>query len=123
MEKLGVRPGAAVQVLGLADQSWFLDRLRERGADVDADPPYDLVFMRADDHADLDQLPRLKRRIRPAGAIWVVRTKGNSRRLRDTDIIEAAKRADLVDNKIASFSDTLAAMRLVIPVAKRMTES
>ncbi len=118
-----MRPGAAVQVLGLADESWFLDGLRERGADVDADPPYDLVFMRADDPADLDELPRLKRRIRPAGGIWVVRTKGNSRRLRDTDIIEAAKRADLVDNKIASFSDTLAAMRLVIPVAKRMTES
>jgi hypothetical protein len=119
MEKLGVRPGSAVVVRGLDDQAWFLAELRQRGAEIGAKPPLDLVFYRADHPDDLDELPRLRRLLKPEGGLWVVRTKGNSRRLTDVDIIEAARRHGLVDNKIASFSDTLAAMRLVIPLAMR----
>ncbi len=106
-------------MLGLDGEGWFADLLTEHDARLGGRPPFDLVFVRADHPDDLDELRRLRRRIQPAGAIWVVRTKGNSRRLTDTDIIEAAKRSYLVDNKIASFSDTLAAMRLVIPLALR----
>jgi hypothetical protein len=119
MDKLGVRQGSLVEVHGLDDEAWFLADLRERGAEIGAPPPLDLVFFRADHLDDLDELTGLRPRIRPAGAIWVVRTKGNSRRLSDVDIIEAARRHGLVDNKIASFSDALSAMRLVIPLAFR----
>jgi len=119
MDKLGVRQGSLVEVRGLHDEAWFLADVRERGAEIGASPPLDLIFFRADHPDDLGQLTRLRRRIRPAGAIWVVRTKGNSRRLSDVDIIEAARRHGLVDNKIASFSDALSAMRLVIPLAFR----
>jgi hypothetical protein len=35
------------------------------------------------------------------------------------DVIEAGKAFGLVDNKIASFSEVLAAMRLVVPLARR----
>ncbi len=53
------------------------------------------------------------------GAIWVVSRKGKAATLRDVDVIEAAKDARLVDNKVCSFSDTHTALRLVIPVALR----
>lgn len=119
MEKLGVRQGSRVAVLGLDGEPWFFDQLRERGAELTRRPPFDLVFLRADHPDDLDELARLRSRINRTGAIWVVRVKGNSRALREVDIIEAAKRNGLVDNKIASFSETLGAMRLVIPVAQR----
>jgi hypothetical protein len=39
--------------------------------------------------------------------------------LRDTDVIDAGLAAGLVDNKIASFSDTHGAMRLVFRVRDR----
>lgn len=106
-------------MLGLESEGWFLDQLREAGAEIGGRPPFDLVFIRADHPDDLDELRRLRGRIRQAGAVWVVRAKGNARRLTDTEIIDAARRSDLIDNKIASFSDSLAAMRLVIPLAKR----
>jgi hypothetical protein len=118
LEKLGVREGSSVLLSGLADAE-FESELRGAGAKLDAEPPFDLVFARAEQVSDLEQLSQLSRLIQPAGAIWVVRTKGNSRSLRETDIIHAAKRFGLVDNKIASFSDSLSAMRLVIPVAAR----
>ncbi|HJP65093.1 MAG TPA: hypothetical protein VKA30_02180 [Actinomycetota bacterium] len=48
----------------------------------------------------------------------MIRPKG-SPDIKEVDVIDAGLRAGLVDNKIASFSDSLSAMRLVIPVARR----
>jgi hypothetical protein len=118
LEKLGVRSGSTVWISGL-DDAEFEAELRAAGAQLDAQPPFDLVFVRVSQVSELDQLAQLSRLIQPAGAVWVVRPKGNSRSVRETDIIHAAKRFGLVDNKIASFSDSLSAMRLVIPIAAR----
>lgn len=106
-------------MLGLEDEAWFLRELREGGAELEAEPPLDLVFVRARTAADLERLGVLRARIRENGGIWVVRAKGAQRTLTEVDIIDAARRQGLVDNKISSFSDALAAMRLVIPVALR----
>jgi len=38
----------------------------------------------------------------------------------DVEVIDAAKAAGLVDNKVVSFSATHTALRLVIPVARRL---
>lgn len=119
MDRLGVRQGSATRVEGLEEQAWFANELRERGADLDCGPPHDLVFYMAGTPGDLERLGELRAGIRSNGAIWVVRAKGAARTLTEVDIIEAARRHGLVDNKIASFSDTLAAMRLVIPLALR----
>jgi hypothetical protein len=73
----------------------------------------------AETSADLKKLEDLKTWIEPNGAIWVVRPKGGRSALRDVDVIEAARTAGLVDNKIASFSDTHGAMRLVFRLRDR----
>ena len=65
------------------------------------------------------QLRELRPLIHDAGAIWVLRVKGSQLTVREVDIIEAAREFGLVDNKIASFSDAYAAMRLVVPLARR----
>ena len=45
--------------------------------------------------------------------------KGRDATLRDVDVIAAARASALVDNKVASFSATHTALRLVIPIALR----
>ena len=121
LDKLGVKPGGRVAVIGVADQS-FRALLRERTTDVTEGQPLpetDLIFLAADSMDELLQIGKLQRALRPNGAIWVVSRKGKDRTLRDVDVIDAAKAVSLVDNKGASFSDTHTALRLVIPLARR----
>jgi hypothetical protein len=68
---------------------------------------------------DLKRLENVKKWIEPNGAIWVVRPKGGRSEIKDTDVISAGLAAGLVDNKIASFSETHGAMRLVYRLRDR----
>lgn len=121
LDKLGVRPGARVAVLGIRDEG-FEALLRARTEDVTLDevlPDADLVFLAADSPADLLRLAPIRSTIRPTGAIWVVSRKGRAATLRDVQVIDAGTAVGLVDNKVVSFSPTHTALRLVIPVALR----
>jgi DUF3052 family protein len=121
LDKLGVKPGSKVAVVDL-DDAGFLSLLGERTSDiVKSRPrgPVDLVFMGARDASDLERLNDVKKWIEPNGAIWVVRPKGGRAAIKDTDVIAAGLAAGLVDNKIASFSDTHGAMRLVFRLRDR----
>jgi hypothetical protein len=132
LDKLGVRPGMRVAIVGtvedddevLDDAGPFRTRLAERTSDITVGrpkPDSDLVFLAADTTDDLAALARLRPRIRPAGAIWVVSRKGKAATLRDVEVIAAAREHGLVDNKVVSFSARRTALRLVIPVALRPT--
>jgi hypothetical protein len=121
LDKLGVKPGAKVAIVNVDDDA-FVKLLRTRTQDiVEGKPssPSDLVFFGADAPRDLERIAELKSWIEPYGAIWVIRTKGGRAAIRDTDVIAAGLAAGLVDNKIASFSDTQGAMRLVFRVRDR----
>jgi Protein of unknown function (DUF3052) len=121
LDKLGVKPGAKVAIVHL-DDARFVSLLRERTSDVAnrrRSAPCDLVFFGAEKLDDLKRLQDLKTWIEPDGAIWVIRPKGGRSALRDTDVIDAGLAAGLVDNKIASFSDTHGAMRLVFRLRDR----
>jgi hypothetical protein len=119
LDKLGVRPAARVSVLGVRDET-FLALLRAR-ADVStrARSESDLIFLAADSAGELARLTELEPLVKRDGAIWVVSRKGKAATIRDVDVIDAAKRAGLVDNKVASFSETHTALRLVVPRARR----
>ena len=125
IDKLGVKPGAAVALLGITDET-FLAQLRERTRDF---APFrvkkklDFIFLSAESHQDLRQLERLRGYLKSNGALWVVSTKGKQARIKDLDVIAAAKQAGLVDNKVVSFSDTHTALKLVIPVGLRARET
>ena len=96
--------------------------LRQRTSDIvkgKPPSPCDLLFFGADAPADLKKLKDLKGYIEPNGAIWVIRPKGGRSALRDTDVIDAGLAAGLVDNKIASFSETHGALRLVLRLRDR----
>ena len=121
LDKLGVRPGARVGIIGVEDRV-FRDLLGTRTSDVIIGSPAgdaDLIFLAADTVEQLFTLRELRSQIVPNGAIWAVSRKGRARTIRDVDVIAAAKSAGLVDNKVVSFSDTHTAIRLVIPRADR----
>ena len=121
LDKLGVKGGFRVSVLGM-EEPGFVEDLRRRGASVAvgrAIRDSDLIFVYVAHRDELDHaIAPLEASLKRNGAIWVIRPKG-SPDIKEVDVIDAGLRAGLVDNKIASFSDSLSAMRLVIPVARR----
>jgi hypothetical protein len=120
LDKLGVKAGAQVTVLGVED-SGFLEQLRSRtGAESNGSPAdADFIFYEADSVDDLHSLSKLAASIKRNGCIWVVSPKGKGAAIKDVDVMAAAREAGLVDTKVVSFSDTHTALKLVIPVAKR----
>jgi hypothetical protein len=120
MDKLGVKPGSVVAVVRLTDPD-FLSELAALGAEVSIGTRrhgVDLLFYLAEEPADLARLKDFEAVIKRDGAIWIVSPRGRPE-IRDVVVIDAAKRAGLVDNKVVRFSETHTSLRLVIPVARR----
>jgi hypothetical protein len=121
LDKLGIRPGMRVALIDIDDPE-IRPLIAERTSDLtegSPEPDTDVILLGADSIEALAQLETLAACIRSNGAIWVVSRKGKAATLRDVDVIDAARNARLVDNKVASFSPTHTALRLVIPVASR----
>ncbi len=121
LDKLGIRPGMRVALIDIDDET-IRPLIADRTTDVTdgwPEPDTDVVLLGADTRDPLAALGSLASQIRPNGAIWVVSRKGKAATLRDIEVIDAAKAAGLVDNKVASFSPTHTALRLVIPLERR----
>ncbi len=120
LDKLGVKDGARVSLIAVPDPG-FAKRLAERTEDVSTRPrkDSDLIFYGVESPRDLDRLDALRPNLKPAGAIWVLRVKGDAAVVKETNVIAAAKRQGLVDIKVVSFSDTHSALKLVIPLHLR----
>lgn len=119
LDKLGVKPGMRVVVLGVEDAD-FLSQLRTRVEVLcEAGSGADIVFYEADRPRDLVRPAELRTALKPGGAVWVVSPKGKGIEVKDTDVMTAARAAGLVDTKVVSFSATRTALKLVIPKAQR----
>ncbi|TMF26829.1 MAG: DUF3052 family protein [Chloroflexi bacterium] len=121
LDRLGVKPGAKVALVNLDDPG-FVKLLRQRTSDIvkrKPRTPCDVVFVGAEEVRDLERLAEVKAWIEPNGAVWVIRPKGGRGALRELEVMGAGLAAGLVDNKIASFSDTHSAMRFVFRLKDR----
>jgi hypothetical protein len=121
VEKLGVKAGMRVGLVGLEDPALVSD-IEARGATLEPSARatgLDMIFFGANAVADLERLGALWARIQPAGAIWLVRAKGRGAPIAESQSMAAAKRAGLVDVKVVSYSATRSAEKYVIPLAKR----
>ncbi len=121
IDKLGVKDGSRVSILGVDDIE-FLAQLRSRTSNIvvgKTQKDSDFIFYGADSLTQLKKLKSLKSFLKQNGGIWVVSLKGKLAQIRDIDVIEAAKSAGLVDNKVVGFSETHTSLKLVIPLAKR----
>ena len=118
LEKLGVRSGMRVAVLGsFADD--FLASLRGWAAEVTEAPDgCDIVLLAAEDRARLGEVASLARRLRPDGALWIVRPRGNPA-ITEQDTRSAGLDAGLVDVKVVHFSETHSALKFVFRLRDR----
>lgn len=123
LDKLGVKPGQRVAVVGVGDADFHRDlaaRVPEYSRQVSGESrdEYDLIFLAAESKEDLQQVKSVARRLQKAGGFWIVYPKGQSH-IREADVFAAGKSAGLTDNKVCRFSETHTALRFVIPIAKR----
>jgi hypothetical protein len=123
LDKLGIKPKSSVSVVGFDDPA-FLKDLRARARSVSegkAKPQSDIIIARVDARTNLERLKALRTSLKSDGAIWVLWRKGQKgpNDVKESDVMAAAKTHGLVDVKVASFSDELSALKLVIPVALR----
>jgi hypothetical protein len=120
IDKLGVKPGQRVAVLGV-DGAEFMTGLAARVPEYSRGERIkgaDLIFFSAEARDDLSQLKSVVKWISRSGAIWVVYPKGQNH-IREIDVINAGKSAGLTDNKVCRFSESHTALRFVIPVSQR----
>lgn len=120
LDKLGVKPGLRVSVLGRFDDG-FPGQIASRTPDLSVGrvgKDSDLVFVTMRRPADLARLATLRTLIKKNGAIWVVWPKGR-KEFREDDVRAAGPGAGLVDVKVVSFSEELSALKMVIPRKER----
>ncbi len=119
LDKLGIKPGQRVSLVDVPDEA-VRELLRARGVEFSEhlEPESDVVLFGAETLGALDQLTELQRSIKRDGAIWVVSPKGG-REPGEAAVLEAGKRSGLVDVKVARFSDTHTAHKLVVPRDRR----
>jgi hypothetical protein len=120
LEKLGVKPGARVALVGLREED-LPESLRSRTDDLSlgrAKAASDLVLAGFESRDQIGRLAALRERIKPGGAIWAIWPKGR-RELREDDFRAAGPGLGLVDVKVVSVSERLSGLKLVIPVALR----
>ncbi|MBS1829778.1 MAG: DUF3052 family protein [Acidobacteria bacterium] len=120
LEKLGVKEGMRVAVLGVEDPA-FHEELLVRIKDLSQRQPKtqsDIIFLGIESKEKLSRIEKFMASIKPAGAIWTVYPKGQ-KHITQNDVMTAGKAAGLVDTKVVGFSETHSALKWVIPVAKR----
>ncbi|MEO8450068.1 MAG: DUF3052 family protein [Gemmatimonadota bacterium] len=117
--KMDLRAGLKVSLLGPLDAA-FAKEVEAIGTDSSSRlrKGSNVIVLGIDRLEQLDRLPALVSSLESNGAIWVVHPKGKAG-IKDTDIFSAGKRAGLVATKVARFSETHTAEKLVIPKAKR----
>jgi hypothetical protein len=114
LDKLGVKPGMRVAVIGIGDQG-FMARLRARTEAIEGEVPQgvEIVILGVDGPEDMARLARIRDTIARDGAIWVVNPKGN-RSFNSNHVMELGLKTGMVDVKVAAFSDTHSATKFVI---------
>jgi hypothetical protein len=110
LDKLGVKPGQRVAIVNLDDAD-FAAEVATRVAPAAYTNDLDLLFYGADSASELARIGDLIPRLAERGAMWVVSLKGALLKVKDVEVMAAAKAVGLVDNKVCAFSDTRTALR------------
>jgi len=109
-DKLGLKPGLNVGVVGIEDDVLAGFGPPEAGAH--------LIFVGAESRDDLARIGELASLLAPAGGIWVVAPRGRSDPT-ENDVLAAGRAAGLTDVKVARFSATHTAHKFIVPRDRR----
>ena len=123
IQKLGVEPGTRLEVAGdvgaalRREVKAALGRGLVRAGTLDGA----LVLVHSAEEAE-EVLRRLRPRLREEGYLWLVTPKrGHEGYINQMDLVPAARRIGLIDNKTCSIDDERSGIRLVVPRALRRT--
>jgi len=120
IQKLGVKPGAKVSLLGNLDAEF----LRELGSltksvwkgKIDSDAEW--IFFAADSKGDLGSLSKISKSMQGATALWIIYPKGQ-KHITENDVLAAGRKSGLKDVKVVGFSPKHTALKFVIPLVTR----
>jgi hypothetical protein len=120
IEKLGVKPGAKISLLGSFDPEFLrevtgLTKSVSRGKVV---AESEWVFFAADAKEELGALQKISESMVGAAALWIVYPKGQ-KHITENDVLAAGRKRGLKDVKVVGFSSTHTALKLVIPLSDR----
>jgi hypothetical protein len=119
-DKLGVKPGQRVHLVGKHDAGVKED-LRALGASTTTKAAdADWILWALTGPGDLDRMNELRAAMKDDAAIWAVWTKGRPE-LKEDHIRAYALHIDLVDVKVMSWSDTHSGLKLVVRKSARST--
>ena len=129
IEKLGIKPGARVGLIGFgkADEG-FLGEIEKRTKSVtkvtreDFTQDTEWLFLQVETSKQLAQLSKVAKRLRGGAGLWVIYPKGipkGQQKITEGDVLSAGRAAGLKDVKVVAFSATHTALKFVIPVSQR----
>ena len=120
LEKLGVKTGAKVSLLGEFDAE-FLREIKEQTTAVTrakVAKDCEWIFFAADSLKELSGTAKIAKSMKGAAALWIVYPKGK-KEITENDVIAAGRNAGLKDVKVVGFSATHTSLKFVIPLAAR----
>jgi hypothetical protein len=120
LEKIGVKPGAKVSLLGGIDAD-FLDELNSLAGFVTKDKvaaDSDTIFLAADSQKQVSSVAKIAKSLKGATTLWIVYPKGQ-KSITENHVIAAGRKAGLKDVKVVGFSATHTALKFVLPLDKR----
>jgi hypothetical protein len=120
IEKLGVKPGAKVALLGVFDAEFLrelgsLTRTVSKGKAVSDS---DWIFFAADSKENLAALRKISKSMQGATALWIVYPKRQNY-ITENDVLAAGRKTGLKDVKVVGFSLTHTALKFVVPLEMR----
>jgi hypothetical protein len=116
-DKLGVKPGMRVAVIGMDDDGFAAD-LATRAEVVASPDDVDMVFLGVESPEDMARLAGLKEQIKRDGVVWVVYRKGR-KDFNENEVLRLGLESGMVDVKVVRFSDTHTATKFVIRKSDR----
>jgi hypothetical protein len=120
IEKLGVKPGAKVSLLGNFEAA-FLREIAGLTKSVSKSKPAadsDCIFFAAESMKDLNALSKIAKSMQGAAVLWIVYPKGQ-KHITENDVLSVGRKSGLKDVKVVGFSPTHTALKFVIPVSAR----
>jgi hypothetical protein len=118
LDKLGVKAGMRVAVLGVADAA-FLEELAARvRIEKQLKDGLDIVFLGVEGPGNMTRLAGMKGRIARDGSVWVVYRKGR-KDFNENDVLRLGLESGMVDVKVVRFSVSHTATKYVIRNAER----
>jgi hypothetical protein len=120
MEKLGIKVGAKVSLLGEFEGEFLREvlTLTKSVAKGKAALDSEHIFLASESKEDFAVISKITESMQGATGLWIVYPKGQ-KHITETDVLAAGRKCGLKDVKVVGFSPTHTALKFVIPLSSR----